>query len=104
MAKMVPSRVPENRPKSERKMFQILQKDLHDSYTVSCSLTHIFFREDNFLEQEGFKGLEAEIVILYDIDENDPLEEYVAMSRAKHMLYIVHHRRREKPQERQHGN
>lgn len=53
---------------------------------------------------KGFKGLESDITILCDVEENEPLEEYVAMSRAKHLLYIIHNREWEKPQERRNGN
>jgi hypothetical protein len=53
-----------------------------------------FDRKGNVLwtTLSSFKGLESDVVILADIDENDPRsgkrEVYVAASRARHRLYI----------------
>lgn len=51
MAKMVPTKILENRPRSEQKMFLVLREGLPDSYSVLYSLVHNFFREDNSLEE-----------------------------------------------------
>lgn len=47
-----------------------------------------------FSSLKRFKGLESDVVIFCDMDGkfpiHDPLDQYVAVSRAKHLLYVVH--------------
>ncbi|MGQ9704989.1 MAG: hypothetical protein ACUVS1_10540, partial [Actinomycetota bacterium] len=49
-----------------------------------------------FSPLKRFKGLESDVVIFCDMDGrfpiHNPLDQYVAVSRAKHLLYIVHDR------------
>lgn len=49
-----------------------------------------------FSPLKRFKGLEADVVIFCDMDGkfpiHNPLDQYVAVSRAKHLLYVVHDR------------
>lgn len=47
-----------------------------------------------FSPLKRFKGLESDVVVFCDMDGrfpiHDPLDQYVAVSRAKHLLYVVH--------------
>ncbi len=47
-----------------------------------------------FSTSKGFKGLESDVVILCDMDGKFPIhtpaDRYVATSRAKHLLYVLH--------------
>lgn len=49
-----------------------------------------------FSSLKRFKGLESDVVIFCDMDGkfpiHNPLDQYVAVSRAKHLLYVVHDR------------
>ncbi len=49
-----------------------------------------------FSPLKRFKGLESDVVIFCDMDGkfpiHNPLDQYVAVSRAKHLLYVVHDR------------
>jgi len=49
-----------------------------------------------FSTVKSFKGLEADVVIFCDMDGKFPInkaqDQYVAVSRARHVLYVLHHR------------
>ncbi len=50
----------------------------------------------SFSTVKSFKGLEADVVIFCDMDGKFPIhhaeDQYVAVSRARHVLYVLHHR------------
>jgi len=56
-----------------------------------------------FSPLKRFKGLESDVVIFCDMDGrfpiHNPLDQYVAVSRAKHLLYVVHDREWKPPAE-----
>jgi hypothetical protein len=49
----------------------------------------------SFSTVKSFKGLEADVVIICDMDGKFPIhqaqDQYVAVSRARHLLYVLHH-------------
>ena len=66
-------------------------------YVSGIQLTEDLIKKENRIRISSlhrFKGLEADIVLLCDIDEKTPAKNlYVAASRARHRAYFFHHPR-----------